>query len=185
MFAFVLLSGCGSAEPKQNKELIKKESIKKENKDKKFDFRNSNWGMSQQDISKIEIDKDIFEIPDETPVAFYEEISGINFLVKYKFDNNKLVSGSYLALGKLVTEENGEKLKKILYEKYGKEQRIESNGKIYWKSDDTEIEFSINLEDKKLTMIYNDIKYFEAKKVEEEKNKIEESTKKEEEKKMF
>lgn len=72
-------------------------------------------GMTHQDISKVEIDKDIFEIPDMNVVAFYEEISGINFLVMYKFDNNKLVSGIYSAMGKSVTAV--EKNLKIFYMK--------------------------------------------------------------------
>lgn len=188
LLAFILFSGCGSAEPKKENDIVKKESIKKDSKksEEKVDFRKSKWGMTQQDVAKIEIDKDIFEIPDISPLAFYEEISGINFLVMYKFDNNKLVSGSYSALGKSVTAENGEKLKNILYEKYGKEQKIDGMGKIYWRADDTEIEFFINLETKELIMTYNNIKYLEAKKAEiETKDKIEENVKKEDEKKMF
>lgn len=181
LLAFILFSGCGTTEPK--KEVVKKESKKSE---EKFDFRKSNWGMTQQDVAKIEIDKDIFEIPDISPLAFYEEISGINFLVMYKFENNKLVIGSYSALGKSVTAEKGEKLKKILYEKYGKEQKIDGNGKIYWRADDTEIEFFINLETKELAMTYSNVKYLEAKKAEEKsKSNVEENVKKEDEKKMF
>ena len=104
----------------------------------------------------------------------------------YKFESNKLVIGSYSALGKSVTAENGEKLKNILYEKYGKEQKIDGNGKIYWRADDTEIEFFINLETKELAMTYSNVKYLEAKKAEEKsKSNVEENVKKEDEKKMF
>jgi len=163
LLAFILFSGCGNSEPKKEKSAVKKESIKKQ--EEKFDFRKSKWGMTQQDISKVEIDKDIFEIPDMNVVAFYEEISGINFLVMYKFDNNKLVSGIYSAMGKSVTVENGEKFKNILYEKYGKEQRINDNNKIYWIAGNTEIEFSISVENEKLTMTYSDTEYLKAKKM--------------------
>jgi len=181
LLAFIIISGCGSVEPKKESTTVKKENIKKDSKkvEEKFDFRKSNWEMTQKDVAKIEIDKDIFEIPDITPIAFYEEISGINFLVMYKFEDNKLVSGVYSALGKSVTPENGEKLKKILYEKYGKEQKIDGNGKIYWKTDNSEIEFFINLEIKELSVTYSNVKYIESKKAEKTKTNIEENVKKE------
>ena len=177
----ILSLGCTSTDKKNEKE--KKENQKKISKNvKKFDyenssdFRNLSWGMSPQEVMKIEIDKDIFDIPDMNGMGFYEEILGINTLVLYQFENNKLVKGSYIASGKDITEESYNKIKDKLYKKYGEFKVVpkeSSSGKIMEaKTGRTVVRCFTDFEYSNMKLEYFEINYYNR------QNKSEESLEK-------
>lgn len=177
----ILSLGCASADKKNEK--VKKENQKKISKnvekfdsENSYDFRNLSWGISPQEVMKLEIDKDIFDIPDMNGIGFYEEILGINTLVLYQFENNKLVKGSYIASGKDITEESYNKIKDKLYKKYGEFKVVpkeSSSGKIIEaKTGRTVVRYFTDFEYSNMNLEYFEINYYNR------QNKSEESLEK-------
>lgn len=128
------------------------------------DFRNTKWGMTLQDVSKIEMNNDIFEIPDINGLGLYEEILGINALVIYQFEDGKLVKGSYVASGKDITEERYNKIKEILNNKYGEykllEQKESMQKVMEWRNARTVVRYLADFEYSDMKLEYFEINYF-------------------------
>ncbi len=174
----LILLGCSSTnEKKDSKNKVtsnKKEiSVKKSKNfeiENNSDFRNASWGMSIKDIMKLEIDKDIFDIPDLNGIGFYEEVLGINALVVYQFEDNKLIKGSYSASGKEITDENYNKIKDILNKKYDEFRIItkdNSSGKIMEaKNLRSVVRYFTDFEYYDMKLEYFEINYFNKKNVE-------------------
>ncbi len=130
----------------------------------KGDFRNAKWGMTIQDVSKIEIKNDIFDITDINGLGLYEEILGINALVIYEFEEGKLVKGSYLASGKDITEERYNKIKEILNNKYGEykllEQKESMQKVMEWRNGKTIVRYLADFEYSDMKLEYFEKNYF-------------------------
>jgi hypothetical protein len=175
----MLTIGCSSSDNK--KSTVKNKLPQKENKSEKkvdrfetdsnSDFRSASWGISPQDVMKIEIDKDIFDIPDINGIGFYEEILGFNALVLYQFENNKLIKGSYVASGKDITEEKFNKIKERLYKKYGefKVTNNLSNRIMETRNNKTLVRYYTDFEYSDIKLEYFEINYYN------QQNKTEES----------
>lgn len=66
--------------------VLKNEKIK--------DFRSSNWGDSKESVIKLE-NKDVFS-NDPKLYTFEDNVAGLDCIVAYFFEENKLVHGSYI-----------------------------------------------------------------------------------------
>lgn len=162
--AGILISGC-SSENKKTEKVIKTNDSKVEKIEENLNtlnsvnFRNSRWGMDEQDVMGLEIDKEITEIPEMNAIAFYEELSGVNFWVMYEFFNHKLERGSYSTNGKVVTSENCDRVLNILNEKYGKEYSYFGDGKIEWIKGKTVITLKYDFKKQEMAVIYKNMEF--------------------------
>ena len=107
----------------------------------------------------LEIDKEITEIQEMNAIAFYEELSGVNFWVMYEFFNHKLERGSYSTNGKVVTSENCDRVLNILNEKYGKEYSYFGDGKIEWIKGKTVITLKYDFKKQEMAVIYKNMEF--------------------------
>ena len=57
------------------------------------DFRNTNWGMSKEEVKKTEKSEILKESPDK--ITYVETVVNYPTLLVYKFKDNGLVWGSY------------------------------------------------------------------------------------------
>lgn len=103
-----------------------------------YDFRQTNWGMSKEEVKATEDKKPFSE--DATSLFYKEmEIIGRSFFCHYSFMQNKLYESSYsigTTLGEVHSNKNDyiddyENLKELFTKKYGKPKREE----VIWKND--------------------------------------------------
>ena len=98
-----------------------------------YDFRKAKWGMTKEQVKKIEQVKPTYE--KGNVLGYKDKVLGLSFLVGYIFDENgKLKSGSYI-LEKRLDEldyyvKAYKKLKKFLTKKYGTPYKE----KVTWKN---------------------------------------------------
>ena len=99
----------------------------------KYDFRKTNWGMSQEQVKATEDKKPDFE--DNTMLGYEVTISGKDFMCAYLFLQDKLYGSGYLFFGEHTNKnlyiDDYEELKEILTKNYGK-PKID---KVTWKND--------------------------------------------------
>jgi len=99
----------------------------------KYDFRQTTWGMSKEQVKATEDKKPGFE--DDTALGYDVMISGKDFLCNYFFVEDKLYRSIYSLSGKHTNKnlyiDDYEELKEILTKKYDK-PKID---KIDWKND--------------------------------------------------
>lgn len=116
------------------------EYVKETQTDTFKDFKEAKWGMSKNEIKKLEKGEIIDENTSTTPeILIYREIvAGLEFNVVYFFVKDKLVRSKYMALETLlemfVTKGNDYiigyiTLKKLLIDKYGKPTKDKQYGK--------------------------------------------------------
>ena len=90
---------------------------------KPFTFRSTTWGMSKEQVESIETKELVYE--DENLLLFYSDtLSGMNSVILYLFDNNKLIGSGYL-VDEVFTDPNRyineyTKLQTLLSTLYGK-----------------------------------------------------------------
>lgn len=162
----IVLAGCSSGNKKAVKSDKKTISVPEKGRfeEEITDFRKVNWGATQQEVTKSEIDKDVFDIADIGGVGLYDEVLEINTLVIYQFENSKLVKGVYSASGKDVNEEKYNEIKSILNKKYGSEKIFtdEKTGKkiMEWKNKRTVVVYSADFENANMKLEYYDISYY-------------------------
>lgn len=159
-----------------------------------FSFRNTNWGMSQEEVIKSE-GKDPTEKTDEILTYDNEDVAGIQLDTLYFFEDNKLFESKYFKgyddvnVGLL----DFIKLDKILTQKYGKgEMKIDKPSYVHsledhltsmtvsgkggfgkkWKTKESEITLSLVASKKGLfsvNVFYESIKLKSLHKKQEEK----------------
>ena len=99
----------------------------------KYDFRETNWGMSEEQVKVTEDKKPNFE--DNTMLSYKVTISEKDFECAYLFLEDKLYGSRYLFFGehsnKNLYIDDYEELKEILTKEYGK-PKID---KVTWKND--------------------------------------------------
>ena len=102
--------------------------------EQKYDFRNTNWGMSKGQVKATEDKKPDFE--DDTTLGYEVKIEGSNFSCIYSFLEDKLYNSGYFFTGKHTNKnlyiDDYEKLKETLTKKYGKPTKDIPG---FWKND--------------------------------------------------
>ena len=90
--------------------------------EQKYDFRNTNWGMSKEQVKVTEDKKPDFE--DDATLGYDVKIGGDDFACMYSFLQDKLYNSGYAFTGKHTNKNlyinDYEKLKETLTKKYGK-----------------------------------------------------------------
>jgi len=88
----------------------------------KYDFRETTWGMSKEQVKATEDGKPGIE--DDTSLAYKATINGKEFACAYSFLEDKLYAGGYIFIGEHTNEnlyiEDYEDIKETLTKKYGK-----------------------------------------------------------------
>lgn len=98
-----------------------------------FDFRNSNWGMTKEEVKASEKMNILYE--DDKHIFFEDAtVARMKFSISYIFSDNKLISGVYLSKEKYSNSNEYDvdfyKIKNVLDGKYG---FVEENS--YWSRD--------------------------------------------------
>jgi len=87
-----------------------------------FDFRNTNWGMSKEQVKATEDKKPGSEI--DNTIAYRVKIDGDEYICGYTFLEDKLYNAGYVFTGKHSNRnlyiDDYKRLKEILTKKYGK-----------------------------------------------------------------
>ena len=90
--------------------------------DKKYNFRQTTWGMSKEDVMQAEKSDPVSE--SEYKVDYDTEMMGFNGKIGYTFNDDELIRASFLLLTKPKTNneyiEIYETIQKELRKKYGK-----------------------------------------------------------------
>lgn len=86
-----------------------------------YDFRNTNWGMSKEEVVEIETAEYAGEDGD---LLFYtDDVAGLDTILFYEYLDNKLVSGGYVFDENYINQNNHiddyKKVKELLAKKYG------------------------------------------------------------------
>ena len=88
----------------------------------KYDFRETTWGMSKEQVKATEDGKPGIE--DDAGLAYKATINGKEFACTYSFLEGKLYAGGYIFIGEHANEnlyiDDYEELKETLTKKYGK-----------------------------------------------------------------
>ncbi len=110
-----------------------KEETKNQESSSQTDFRDTKWGMSKEEIRKIEKAKLIKE---EGNLMFYEgQVGGKICLIVYIFVQDKLVRSKYMVTEKHTNQNDYisdyKSLKELLTQKYGKPTEDDE----FWKND--------------------------------------------------
>ena len=104
-------------------------------KEQVFDFRQTNWGMSMEQVKASEYNYPVFE--DNTILNYYVAINEKDFICSYRFLNNKLYDIKCVFneqyINKSLYIDHYEELKEIFIKKYGKPKFDEYRGK--WGND--------------------------------------------------
>lgn len=170
----IIFLGCTSSQINEKKEFELEEVVVKENNEvieEEFNFRKSNWGMSSKEIVRLEINKDFVEVNGGKNIALYDEILGYNFLVIYKFYNDKLIEGVYSLID---NEDRFYELKKSLELKYGKAKEEIKDIKALWKTNETLIHLYRKRNNRAIGINYTSLEYIEKmknKELKEEKKR--------------
>lgn len=93
-----------------------KSTVNESNVNKQKDFREVTWGMTKEQVKKLETSKLIGE--KENAIAYNGTVSEVSSGILYTFADNKLVSAGYLISSPTLSTYDD--FKKILTEKYGK-----------------------------------------------------------------
>jgi hypothetical protein len=92
--------------------------------DKEHGFRGAKWGMSFDEVKRLETEPIDTDISTDTLLAYDTKVGGLRCLAGYVFINNKLVRGKYILTEKHANDnrylDDYLSLKKLLTEKYGK-----------------------------------------------------------------
>lgn len=115
--------------------------------DEQFDFRNTKWGMSKEDVKKSEELKPYEE--KEESILYLDKIDDLEVVVVYFFSDGKLTSSKYGVLNKYVNNNSYytqafKPLQEMLEKKYGKETKHDKiwSNKLY-KNNPSEIGMAI------------------------------------------
>jgi hypothetical protein len=91
------------------------------NKEEDYDFRNTRWGMSKEDVLESESGEPVVKI--DTQIGYFTEILDKNIYVAFIFDDEQLVSALYALRDTREKLDDSfkdfENFKKILIMKYG------------------------------------------------------------------
>ena len=60
-----------------------------------FDFRNTNWGMTQSEVEQAE-GKEVIDRADDWLFFYSEDVAGMSAVIAYGFENGKLANGMYM-----------------------------------------------------------------------------------------
>ena len=90
--------------------------------DEKYNFRNTTWGMSKEEVMQSEDTNPVFE--SEYKIDYEIQMLGYDSKIGYTFNNDELIRASFLLLGKPKSNsefiEIYENIQKQLKKKYGK-----------------------------------------------------------------
>lgn len=104
------------------------------------DFRKVYWGMSKDNVRKIETESSI-KTNDDNELVCGVSINGDHCILTYRFDSkNKLYEAEYAFMCTETYSEEFNKLKKMLSEKYGSPVNMTNNGILSWCYKNTGIE---------------------------------------------
>lgn len=97
------------------------------------DFRDAEWGMSQNQVKSLEITESIY--PQKDILTFKGKLAGEKVDIIYEFNNDKLESGKYLFNKKNINNNvylsDYDKIEKFIDIKYGQPQ----SKKTHWRND--------------------------------------------------
>ena len=104
--------------------------------DQEFDFRNTNWGMTIEQVRVSEGSREAQIVKDDK-IVYIDTISNRTFGVYYHFIDNKLVRGGYALLEKHTNRnlyiQDYNDMKELLINKYGEPSDKWRDGKNYSK----------------------------------------------------
>jgi len=139
----------GSIEPMQD-QITNEQKIKQQvsSGSEKYDFRETNWGMSKEQVKATENKKP--DLEEDNVLAYKVKINGDDYFCAYSFLEDKLHNAGY-AIAEKHTNRNFyiddyKKLKEILIKKYGKPltDRTTWDSDLY-KDDRSEWGFAVSL----------------------------------------